>query len=848
MATQTYVTTDLQVMNPAAVQNGSVVKTSVSAMQQGQKTTIVQPAQAHSGQQFIVTASAVDHQLSDQTQQETITIQQGGQTVYPTHLQYVEGSDPGIYANGQIPKDLVLKARHSYGDYSQGTMYTNVSGTYYQTPQGAQALQGQIIQQPGGGTFLIQSGTVDGDGAPLTHTTRASPITNHTPLAELSNLHTKEVQWLIDNYETAEGVSLPRSTLYFHYLRHCQEQCLDPMNPASFGKLIRSVFLGLRTRRLGTRGNSKYHYYGIRIRANSSLNQFTDDQTMALRQQPMYTSKKLTTQKQEGVEGDTGQAGSQGGGGQVDSAHAQQQQQHTQFLGDASHALPSFGNVDVSVIPLPDGVTVEEIRTFEKMYREHAEAVVDVVVNLHFNLIENLWQSFWRNPTPESQLDSFEKMEKRMSKEKLFMLCRYEPLMNWVRKSDYAFYQALVEVLIPDVLRPIPSSLTQAIRNFAKSLEGWLKNAMQNVPEEMFRTKLGAVCAFAQTLRRYTSLNHLAQAARAVLQNTSQINQMLTDLNRVDFTNVQEQASWVCQCEDSLVQQLEQDFKNTLKQGNSLEQWAQWLEGVVNQVLKPHEGNENFPKAARQFLLKWSFYSSMVIRDLTLRSAASFGSFHLIRLLYDEFMFYLVEHKVASATGQTSIAVMGEVRQFHDLSNAMNMGSMDADDDDEDSSSNCSQPSMTSQQQQQPQVVQRLTMVSTPSTTPTPTTLMLVTSNATAIAGAGGVRPANTAGAALGQGAPTAISVRPTANGLGPAGGGIVVLSGSTVAGNMAASPNVMAQGGMPATLAVRTAANVSGISAGSSKTHTILVMPVSSTATTTVTTEVPPAKRVKTE
>ena len=55
--------------------------------------------------------------------------------------------------------------------------------------------------------------------------------------------------------------------------------------------------------------------------------------------------------------------------------------------------------------------------------------------------------------------------------------------------------------------------------------------------------------------------------------------------------------------------------------------------------------------------------SSMVIRDLTLRSAASFGSFHLIRLLYDEFMFYLVEHKVANATGETPIAVMGEVRQ-----------------------------------------------------------------------------------------------------------------------------------------------------------------------------------------
>lgn len=57
----------------------------------------------------------------------------------------------------------------------------------------------------------------------------------------------------------------------------------------------------------------------------------------------------------------------------------------------------------------------------------------------------------------------------------------------------------------------------------------------------------------------------------------------------------------------------------------------------------------------------------MVIRDLTLRSAASFGSFHLIRLLYDEYMFYLVEHRVAQATGETPIGVMGEVQQWHPI-------------------------------------------------------------------------------------------------------------------------------------------------------------------------------------
>ncbi|EAW69117.1 regulatory factor X, 2 (influences HLA class II expression), isoform CRA_f [Homo sapiens] len=188
--------------------------------------------------------------------------------------------------------------------------------------------------------------------------------------------------------------------------------------------------------------------------------------------------------------------------------------------------------------------------------------------------------------------------------------------------------------------------------------------------------QVGVVSAFAQTLRRYTSLNHLAQAARAVLQNTSQINQMLSDLNRVDFANVQEQASWVCQCEESVVQRLEQDFKLTLQQQSSLDQWASWLDSVVTQVLKQHAGSPSFPKAARQFLLKWSFYSSMVIRDLTLRSAASFGSFHLIRLLYDEYMFYLVEHRVAEATGETPIAVMGE---FNDLA-SLSLTLLDKDD------------------------------------------------------------------------------------------------------------------------------------------------------------------------
>ncbi|XP_058677340.1 LOW QUALITY PROTEIN: MHC class II regulatory factor RFX1 [Ammospiza caudacuta] len=454
-------------------------------------------------------------------------------------------------------------------------------------------------------------------------------------------------------------------------------------------------------------GNSKYHYYGLRIKAGSPLLRLVEDQQhLAMRQQPFAQKQRLKpVQKMEG--GGRGRGGVTNG---VTSGPAPpgvpdisaQVQQYQQFL-DASRSLPEFTALELQPRALPEGTGPEDLRMFQQLYREHCEAIVDVMINLQFSLVETLWKSFWRC---SGDSDAQEEAERRLPRRRLLQLARLEPVLRWVRDCDHALYQGLVEMLVPDVLRPIPSALTQAIRNFAKSLESWLGNAMVSMPEELVRVKVGiwggsgalgvpprcphgaphahrcpqaaAAGAFAQTLRRYTSLNHLAQAARAVLQNTAQISQMLSDLNRVDFANVQEQAAWVCRCEARVVQRLEQDFKATLGQQHSLEQWAAWLDAVVAKVLRPHLGTPGLPRAAKLFLLKWSFYSSMVIRDLTLRSAASFGSFHLIRLLYDEYMYYLVEQRVARARGTCPIAVMGE------FANLSSLNSQDPDKDEEE--------------------------------------------------------------------------------------------------------------------------------------------------------------------
>ncbi|KAF7465391.1 hypothetical protein GHT09_004135 [Marmota monax] len=196
----------------------------------------------------------------------------------------------------------------------------------------------------GAGTYVIQGGYMLGSASQsYSHTTRASPAT---------------VQWLLDNYETAEGVSLPRSTLYCHYLLHCQEQKLEPVNAASFGKLIRSVFMGLRTRRLGTRGNSKYHYYGLRIKASSPLLRLMEDQQhMAMRGQPFSQKQRLKPiQKVEGVTNGVAVGPQQAVGLSDISAQVQQYQQ---FLGELPAGrgraqglrLPLLGSVTMILCP-----------------------------------------------------------------------------------------------------------------------------------------------------------------------------------------------------------------------------------------------------------------------------------------------------------------------------------------------------------------------------------------------------------------------------------------------------------------------------------------------------------------
>ncbi|KAG6900962.1 hypothetical protein C0993_004399 [Termitomyces sp. T159_Od127] len=65
--------------------------------------------------------------------------------------------------------------------------------------------------------------------------------------------------WLTANYAPYPDGNVPRQGLYFSYRRVCDQYGIPHINTATLGKAIRLCFPTIKTRRLGVRGNSKYH-------------------------------------------------------------------------------------------------------------------------------------------------------------------------------------------------------------------------------------------------------------------------------------------------------------------------------------------------------------------------------------------------------------------------------------------------------------------------------------------------------------------------------------------------------------------------------------------------------------
>ncbi|XP_060572521.1 transcription factor RFX4-like [Ruditapes philippinarum] len=404
---------------------------------------------------------------------------------------------------------------------------------------------------------------------------------------------------LEENYEIAEGVCIPRSTLYVHYLDYCEKHDTQPVNAASFGKIIRQQFPQLTTRRLGTRGQSKYHYYGIGVRETSK---YYEVGFSAKGVQSSADGKKDTTK-------------------QI-IAYSPRSKLGT--------LLPDFP--DIKDIKLPPNVAEDKVLTFLMMYRTHCQRILDTVIRANFDEVQSFLLHFWQGmPTHIKSI-----LESKI-------------LVTLVGVCDSILYRAIANVLMPTVLQPLPESLTQVIRNFSVQLDDWLRQALDSLPDSLQRVKFDLARRFSQVLKRQTSLNHLCQAARTVINSAEITSQMLDDWFNVDLNSIIKQTLYTTESSNSIdnivIVKLARDFEILLEEQAPLESYIEWLDGMIEQCVskKCRQKGEATPRVARQFLLMWSCVGTRVIRDMTLHSAPSFGSFHLLHLMFDEYVLYMVE-------------------------------------------------------------------------------------------------------------------------------------------------------------------------------------------------------------
>lgn len=87
---------------------------------------------------------------------------------------------------------------------------------------------------------------------------------------------------------------MPRNRVYTSYTQRCGQDRVDILNPASFGKLVRVIFPGIQTRRLGVRGESKYHYVCLALVTDSQAQYARPESVHTNVERPMVSNGQMT--------------------------------------------------------------------------------------------------------------------------------------------------------------------------------------------------------------------------------------------------------------------------------------------------------------------------------------------------------------------------------------------------------------------------------------------------------------------------------------------------------------------------------------------------------------------------
>ncbi|CAK7274879.1 hypothetical protein SEPCBS57363_006390 [Sporothrix epigloea] len=365
--------------------------------------------------------------------------------------------------------------------------------------------------------------------------------------------------------------SVPRGRVYANYASRCATERITVLNPASFGKLVRVLFPGLKTRRLGVRGESKYHY------VNFSLAEDEPDQQDSPRlQMPLLDSVSFTHGfVNESSNGNASASGlptkdtfaPAGVASRVLSGQPDQQNQTRQSLPHfqqpqlllhqgtrqftstedvhclynqpdamgidhlnatapsktiqnlflASSADTELSQNEPLILPriepfLPTGTDPDAAKSLVALYRSHCTSLVECVRYCKEKTFFHLFTSFHGTLT--------------MPVQKLFANPAIAP---WIEGCDFALYQRIMRIISGLTLQVVPKPVLDTLRNISERLVMHIRESFQGQPAHVVKAKEAAATIFAGLLDRALRVNLTAHAAANMLSNPANRDQMYLD-------------------------------------------------------------------------------------------------------------------------------------------------------------------------------------------------------------------------------------------------------------------------------------------------------------------------------
>ncbi|XP_014552995.1 hypothetical protein COCVIDRAFT_40879 [Bipolaris victoriae FI3] len=493
--------------------------------------------------------------------------------------------------------------------------------------------------------------------------------------------------------------SVPRNRVYSKYAERCGTDRVIPLNPASFGKLVRVIFPGIQTRRLGVRGESKYHYVDLELindggdgdearrpstgaAAHHAMKRQTSGTPRlnldAIPRLPADNSQ-FPPREPRAESHNTFYTPTSSRGvlfTDIYSSHFQPSQSRTKSSYEHELKFPTpdiLEAPDAFVVELPDIKPYLPARTdpdsadnLVAMYRSHVVSLVDSVRYCKEKQFFRLFGTFHGTLTVPVQ--------------KLFATPELAP---WIRECDWMMYQKMIRNVSQLTLQVAPPPVLKFLDNVAKTLHAHIAAKFMSLPVHVLEAKLEPATLFAHLLRQMLRVNSAAHAAAVMLTAESHRTHMYADwLQHVNIKRIIANELPASCAHEEVYNILTTEIRSML---GPLPQEIQLPSGTIHRAAYPDPPADpsesvidriaafltrlpsRFPGAhARTIMHCISALGSAALREITVENGISFQGWWLTKVFVDEMAQWLASiggflgHSPPDWTSSNYSPVMGD--------------------------------------------------------------------------------------------------------------------------------------------------------------------------------------------